>query len=72
MPRADVIIPVQVPSIPPNPGVTYPIIRADRHRDIHHANITLSYHLMPYVGLLTSGVAATAEGMVEIPELQKK
>lgn len=45
---------------------------ADRHRDIHHANITLSYHLMPYVGLLTSGVAATAEAMVEIPDLLRK
>ncbi|BEJ17041.1 hypothetical protein CspHIS471_0604420 [Cutaneotrichosporon sp. HIS471] len=41
-------------------------------KNIHNANITLSYHLMPYVGLVTSGVAATARGMVEIPDLVKK
>ncbi|GMK57305.1 hypothetical protein CspeluHIS016_0401390 [Cutaneotrichosporon spelunceum] len=41
-------------------------------KNIHNANMTLSYHLMPYVGLLTSGVAATAQGMVEIPALVKR
>ncbi|CAK9784417.1 putative signal peptidase [Cutaneotrichosporon oleaginosum] len=41
-------------------------------KNIHDANITLSYHLMPYVGLVTSGVAATAQGKVEIPDLATK
>lgn len=39
-------------------------------RDVHEANVTLHYSLMPYVGMVTSGVAATAQGLVEIPEVR--
>ncbi|KAK8858773.1 hypothetical protein IAR55_003003 [Kwoniella newhampshirensis] len=41
-------------------------------RDIPTANMTLHYSLMPYVGVLSSGVAATAQGPVSIPELIKR
>ncbi|KAI9634708.1 putative signal peptidase [Dioszegia hungarica] len=36
------------------------------------ANFTLHYDLMPYVGLLSSGVAATARGPINIPEVIKR
>lgn len=36
--------------------------------NVHLANLTLHYNVMPYVGLLTSGVAATAQGEVAIPK----
>lgn len=36
--------------------------------NIHLANLTLHYNVMPYVGLLTSGVAATAQGEINIPK----
>lgn len=38
--------------------------------NVHLANLTLHYNVMPYVGLLTSGVAATAQGDVAIPKRQ--
>ncbi|WVQ85026.1 hypothetical protein IAT38_007190 [Cryptococcus sp. DSM 104549] len=41
-------------------------------KDVPYANMTLHYSLMPYVGVLSSGVAATAEGPVDIPELLKR
>ncbi|KAL0240534.1 hypothetical protein I308_106328 [Cryptococcus tetragattii IND107] len=41
-------------------------------KDIPYANLTLHYSLMPYVGYLTSGIAATAEGPVSIPEVIKR
>ncbi|ODN93399.1 signal peptidase [Cryptococcus wingfieldii CBS 7118] len=41
-------------------------------KDIPTANFTLHYSLMPYVGVLSSGVAAVAEGPVAIPELIKR
>ncbi|WRT67986.1 uncharacterized protein IL334_004961 [Kwoniella shivajii] len=41
-------------------------------KDVEYANMTLHYHLMPYVGVLSSGVAATAQGPVTIPELIKR
>lgn len=34
-------------------------------RDIPYANLTLHYSLMPYVGYLTSGIAATAEDLYQ-------
>lgn len=36
--------------------------------NVHMANLTLHYNVMPYVGLLTSGVAATAQGEIAIPK----
>lgn len=36
------------------------------------ANFTLYYDLMPYVGLLSTGVAATARGPIELPEVIKR
>ncbi|WWC70963.1 uncharacterized protein I206_104916 [Kwoniella pini CBS 10737] len=41
-------------------------------KDIEYANMTLHYSLMPYVGVLSSGVAATANGPVTIPPLIKR
>lgn len=41
-------------------------------RNVAHANVTLHYSIMPYVGLVTTGVAATAEGVVEIPQRRPK
>lgn len=43
------------------------VITAD-DSNVHLANLTLHYNVMPYVGLLTSGVAATAQGEVAIPK----
>jgi signal peptidase complex subunit 3 len=34
--------------------------------------MTLWYSLMPYVGGLTSGVAATAQGPITLPEVIKR
>lgn len=36
-------------------------------RHVENANMTLHYSLMPYVGILSSGVAATASGPVTVP-----
>ncbi|WVQ73373.1 hypothetical protein IAR50_002942 [Cryptococcus sp. DSM 104548] len=41
-------------------------------QNIPTANFTLHYSLMPYVGVLSTGVAAVAEGPVAIPELIKR
>ncbi|XAO27598.1 hypothetical protein I312_106454 [Cryptococcus bacillisporus CA1280] len=41
-------------------------------KGIPYANLTLHYSLMPYVGYLTSGIAATAEGPVSMPEVIKR
>nr|XP_018262144.1 signal peptidase [Kwoniella dejecticola CBS 10117]OBR84302.1 signal peptidase [Kwoniella dejecticola CBS 10117] len=41
-------------------------------KDVEYANMTLHYSLMPYVGVLSSGVAATAQGPVTIPPLVKR
>ncbi|KAK6907973.1 signal peptidase [Kwoniella mangroviensis CBS 10435] len=41
-------------------------------KNVEYANMTLHYSLMPYVGILSSGVAATAQGPVTIPELIKR
>lgn len=41
-------------------------------RDVPTANMTLHYSLMPYVGILSSGIAATAQGPVSIPEVIKR
>ncbi|WVQ96534.1 hypothetical protein IAU59_003639 [Kwoniella sp. CBS 9459] len=41
-------------------------------RDVEYANMTLHYSLMPYVGVLSSGIAAVAPGPVTIPELIKR
>ena len=41
-------------------------------REIHSANMTLKYSLMPYVGVLSSGVAATAQGPITLPEVLKR
>ncbi|WVF69024.1 hypothetical protein IAT40_003798 [Kwoniella sp. CBS 6097] len=41
-------------------------------RDVEYVNMTLHYSLMPYVGVLSSGVAATAQGPITIPELIKR
>lgn len=38
------------------------------YRGINTANFTLYYDLMPYVGMLSTGIAATAQGPVELPE----
>ncbi|KAL1413131.1 hypothetical protein Q8F55_000880 [Vanrija albida] len=35
-------------------------------KTVDNANITLHYSLMPYVGILTSGIAAEAQGPVDI------
>jgi signal peptidase complex subunit 3 len=45
---------------------------ADFCRNVPNANFTLHYSLMPYVGILSSGVAATAQGPVTIPEALKR
>ncbi|WVO18074.1 hypothetical protein L204_105772 [Cryptococcus depauperatus] len=36
------------------------------------ANVTLHYSLMPYVGVLSSGIAATAEGPLDLPDVLKR
>ncbi|WVR06531.1 hypothetical protein IAU60_003562 [Kwoniella sp. DSM 27419] len=41
-------------------------------KDVTHANLTLHYSLMPYVGYLSSGIAATAQAPIAIPELLKR
>ncbi|GFZ44977.1 hypothetical protein JCM24511_02703 [Saitozyma sp. JCM 24511] len=41
-------------------------------KDVPTANMTLHYSLMPYVGILSSGIAATAQGPVSIPEVIKR
>ncbi|RSH88511.1 uncharacterized protein EHS24_001056 [Apiotrichum porosum] len=47
-----------------NPGGSF--------QDVHEANVTLHYSLMPYVGMLSSGVAATARDLVEIPDVKRR
>ncbi|EIW67731.1 hypothetical protein TREMEDRAFT_45221 [Tremella mesenterica DSM 1558] len=37
-------------------------------KNIPSANLTLHYSLMPYVGLISSGIAATAQGPIALPE----
>lgn len=49
-------------SLPPPPTSTV----TDTPRTVDNANITLHYSLMPYVGILTSGIAAEAQGSVDI------
>ena len=44
---------------PWSPSKLFPEHSAD-DSNVHLANLTLHYNVMPYVGLLTSGVAATA------------
>ncbi|WWC88633.1 uncharacterized protein L201_003546 [Kwoniella dendrophila CBS 6074] len=41
-------------------------------KDVEYANMTLHYSLMPYVGILSSGIAAVAQDPVIIPELIKR
>ncbi|KAK4689697.1 signal peptidase complex subunit 3, partial [Tremellales sp. Uapishka_1] len=41
-------------------------------RNIPSANLTLHYSLMPYVGVLSSGIAATAQGPITLPEVLKR
>jgi len=41
-------------------------------REIPTANMTLYYSIMPYVGILSSGVAATAQGPITLPEVLKR
>lgn len=41
-------------------------------RNCHLANITAHYSIMPYVGIVRQGIAATASGPVEIPLAQDR
>ncbi|WOO76813.1 Adipocyte-related X-chromosome0 expressed sequence 2 [Vanrija pseudolonga] len=62
------------PRVMRNPRLNVPESRSHYHwrnpsgsfRTVDNANITLHYSLMPYVGILTSGIAAEAQGSVDI------
>jgi len=41
-------------------------------RNVDSANMTLHYSLMPYVGILSSGVAATAQGPISVPAVKSR